>query len=118
RVRLGLGGPIGSGAQYWPWIHAAAWSGIVEFLLDQPTVSGAVNLTALTPVTNAAFAKTLGGVLSRPAILPAPRFALRALLGRVADRVLRSGQRAEPRRAIALGYRFTYEDLESALRQI
>ena len=115
--RLGLGGPIGSGAQYWPWIHADDWSGIVEFLLDQPTVSGAVNLTALTPVTNAAFAKALGGVLSRPAILPAPRFALRALMGEVADAVLLSGQRAEPRRAIALGYRFAYEDLESALRQ-
>ena len=116
--RLGLGGPIGSGAQYWPWIHADDWSAIVAFLLDQPTVSGAVNLTAPTPVTNASFAKTLGGVLGRPAILPAPRFALRALLGEVADALLLSGQRAEPRRAIALGYRFAYEDLETALRQI
>src|SRR6476661_3849640 len=116
--RLGLGGPIGSGAQYWPWIHADDWSAIVEFLLDQPTVSGAVNLTAPTPVTNAAFARTLGTVLRRPAILPAPRFALRALLGEVADALLLSGQRAEPRRAIALGYRFGYEDLETALRQI
>ena len=116
--RLGLSGPIGSGAQYWPWIHADDWSAIVEFLLDQPTVSGAVNLTAPTPLTNAAFAKTLGTVLRRPAILPAPRFALRALLGEVADALLLSGQRAEPRRAIALGYRFAYEDLETALRQI
>ena len=116
--RLGLGGPIGSGAQYWPWIHADDWSAIVAFLLDQPTVSGAVNLTAPTPVTNAAFAKTLGAVIRRPAILPAPRFALRALLGEVADALLLSGQRAEPRRAIALGYRFAHEDLETALRQI
>jgi len=116
--RLGLGGPIGSGAQYWPWIHADDWAAIVEFLLGQPTVSGAVNLTAPTPVTNAVFAKTLGAVLRRPAILPAPRFALRALLGEVADALLLSGQRAEPRRAIALGYQFAYEDLETALRQI
>ena len=116
--RLGLGGPIGSGAQYWPWIHADDWSASVEFLLDQPTVSGAVNLTAPTPVTNAAFVKILGAVLRRPAILPAPRFALRALLGEVADALLLSGQRAEPGRAIALGYRFAYEDLETALRQI
>ena len=116
--RLGLGGPIGSGAQYWPWIHADDWSAIVEFLLNQSTVSGAVNLTAPTPVTNAAFAKILGAVLRRPAILPAPRFALRALLGEVADALLLSGQRAEPSRAIALGYRFAYEDLETALRQI
>ena len=116
--RLGLGGPIGSGAQYWPWIHADDWSAIVEFLLDQPTMSGAVNLTAPNPVTNAAFAKALGAVIRRPAILPAPRFALRALLGEVADALLLSGQRAEPRRAIALGYRFAYQDLETALHQI
>jgi uncharacterized protein (TIGR01777 family) len=116
--RLGVGGPIGSGAQYWPWIHADDWSGILEFLLDQPTVSGAVNLTAPTPVTNATFAKTLGAVLRRPATLPAPRLALRALLGEVADALLLSGQRAEPRRAMSLGYQFEYEDLETALRQI
>jgi hypothetical protein len=116
--RLGLGGPIGSGAQYWPWIHADDWSGIVEFLLDQSTVSGAMNLTAPTPVTNAAFAMILGAVLRRPAILPAPRFVLRVLLGEVADALLLSGQRAEPGRALALGYRFVYEDLETALRQI
>ncbi len=116
--RLGLGGPIGSGSQYWPWIHADDWSGLVEFLLDQPTVSGAVNLTAPMPVTNATFAKTLGRVLGRPAILPAPRFALRAALGEVADALLLSGQRAEPRRAMALGYTFAYSDLETALRQI
>jgi uncharacterized protein (TIGR01777 family) len=116
--RLGFGGPLGSGAQYWPWIHGDDWSGIVEFLLDQPTVTGAVNLTAPTPVTNATFAKTLGAVLRRPAILPAPRFALRALLGEVADALLLSGQRAEPARAMAFGYAFAYEDLETALRQI
>lgn len=116
--RLGLGGPIGSGSQYWPWIHAEDWSGLVEFLLDQPAASGAVNLTAPTPVTNAAFARTLGGVLHRPALLPAPRFALRAILGEVADALLLSGQRAEPRRATALGYRFQYADLETALTQI
>jgi uncharacterized protein (TIGR01777 family) len=116
--RLGLGGPIGSGSQYWPWIHADDWSGLVEFLLEQPAISGAVNLAAPAPVTNAVFATTLGRVLGRPAILPAPRFALKALLGEVADAMLLTGQRAEPARALALGYRFAYEDLETALRQI
>jgi uncharacterized protein (TIGR01777 family) len=116
--RLGLGGPFGSGSQYWPWIHADDWSGLVEFLLAQPTVSGAVNLTAPTPVTNATFARTLGKVLRRPAIVPAPRMALRAALGEVADALLLSGQRAEPKRALALGYTFAYSNLETALRQI
>jgi uncharacterized protein (TIGR01777 family) len=116
--RLGLGGPIGSGRQYWPWIHADDWCGIVELLLDRPEISGAMNLTAPSPVTNAAFAKTLGHVLRRPAMLPAPRLALRAVLGEVADALLISGQRAEPTRALALGYTFAYENLETALRQI
>jgi uncharacterized protein len=116
--RLGLGGPIGSGSQYWPWIHADDWSGLVSFLLDQPALSGAFNVTAPAPQPNYAFVKTLGRVLGRPAILPAPRFALQLALGEVADAVLLSGQRAVPARALALGYRFEYDDLERALRQI
>jgi hypothetical protein len=116
--RLGLGGPIGSGSQYWPWIHADDWTGLVEWLIDQPAVSGAVNLTAPTPQTNRTFAKTLGRVLGRPAILPAPALALRVAMGEVADALLLSGQRAQPARALALGYSFAFDELERALRQI
>lgn len=116
--RLGVGGPLGSGRQYTPWIHREDWVDLVRFLLSLPAVSGAVNATAPSPVTNAAFAQTLGRVLRRPAVLPAPRFALRLVLGEMADALLLSGQRAVPSAAERLGFRFSHHNVESALRHL
>lgn len=116
--RLGVGGPLGSGRQYMPWIHRQDWVDLVRFLLSAPAASGAVNATAPSPVTNAAFTRTLGRVLRRPAILPAPPFALRLILGEMADALLLTGQRAVPSAAQRLGFRFAHDDLESALAEL
>lgn len=116
--RLGLGGPLGSGRQYWPWIHRQDWVGIVRFLVSAPGASGAINASAPTPVTNREFTKALGRVLGRPAIMPVPAFALRFALGEMADALLLSGQRAVPAAVARLGYRFAMPDLEPALADL
>jgi uncharacterized protein (TIGR01777 family) len=115
---FGAGGPIGSGRQYWPWIHLDDWVGLVRWTIAAPAASGAFNATAPNPMTNAAFAKALGRAVHRPAFMPAPAFAMRAVLGEMADALLLSGQRAIPERALRGGYRFKYEQLDDALRAI
>jgi len=116
--RFGAGGPVGSGRQYWPWIHRADWIGLLQWILQTAAVTGAVNATAPNPVSNAEFAHTLGRVMHRPSLLPAPGFALRVLLGEMADGLLLSGQRAIPRRAEQGGYTFRYRQLDEALAAI
>jgi uncharacterized protein (TIGR01777 family) len=115
---LGAGGPVGSGRQYWPWIHLTDWVGLVSFAIEKPAVAGAINATAPNPVTNRAFARTLGQVLKRPALLPTPGFALSLLLGEMAGALLLSGQRAVPSAAQRLGFTFAFSDLDPALREI
>lgn len=115
---LGAGGPLGSGQQYWPWIHKDDWVALVRFALESPVVRGPVNATAPHPVTSAEFAQGLGRALHRPAFLPAPAFALRLLLGEMAEGLLLSGQRALPAKAEQAGFRFTYKNLPSALSQL
>ena len=112
-----VGGPLGSGRQYISWIHIADWVGMVRWALTNAGVSGPVNATAPQPVTNLDFARTLGRVLGRPALMPAPAFALRIALGEMADAVL-TGQRALPARAESLGFRFEHPALEDALRNL
>ena len=113
--RFGAGGPVGSGRQYWPWIHRADWLGLVQWAIRTPTVSGAINLTAPNPVTNAEFAQALGRAMHRPAFMPAPAFALRLMLGEMADGLLLSGQRAVPERPEQLGFAFRYSRVDDAL---
>lgn len=112
--RLFIGGPVGSGAQYWSWIHRDDWVAMVTWALSTSRVSGPLNLAAPLPVTNREFAQTLGRVLKRPAFMPAPAFALRLLLGEMAD-VLLFSERVIPAKAEALGFRFRYAALEPAL---
>jgi uncharacterized protein len=116
--RFGAGGPVGSGRQYWPWIHRADWIALVRWAIDSSTLSGAVNATAPEPVTNREFGRTLGRVMHRPAVMPAPEFALRLLLGEMADALLLTGQRAVPDRADRAGFPFKYPHLEAALKAI
>jgi uncharacterized protein (TIGR01777 family) len=115
--RLGLGGPMGSGRQYWPWIHMADEIGALRFLLERDSARGPFNLTAPAPLRNREFSRILGRALRRPSFLPAPAFALRALLGEMASLVL-EGQRALPRRLLAEGYAFRFARLEEALRDL
>ena len=115
---LGVGGPLGSGRQYWPWIHRDDWVALVRWAIIATAVSGPVNATAPNPVTNAAFASALGRAMHRPAFMPAPAFALRLLLGEMADALLLSGQRALPAKAQRLGFTFRFANVEDALAAI
>jgi uncharacterized protein (TIGR01777 family) len=116
--RLGAGGPLGSGRQYWPWIHRQDWIELVRFAIRERAAAGPLNATAPKPVTNAEFTRSLGRALRRPAFMPAPAFALNILLGEMAEALLLSGQRAVPAQAERLGYRFRFTQLDDALRSI
>jgi uncharacterized protein len=115
--RLGLGGPFGDGSQYMPWIHMKDWLDLLISLLATDRARGAFNATAPGPVTNREFARTLGKVLGRPALIPVPAFALRMMVGELAE-ILLTGQRAMPIRAEEMGFRFTFNQLEPALENL
>jgi uncharacterized protein (TIGR01777 family) len=115
---FGAGGPIGSGRQYWPWIHRQDWIDLVRWVIRTPAATGPINATAPQPMTNREFARALGRAMHRPAWLPTPGLALRLLLGEMADALLLSGQRAIPAKAERLGFTFAYRDLDAALRAI
>lgn len=112
--KLGIGGPLGSGQQYMPWIHVDDWTQLAMWLITTDQATGAFNATAPEPVTNRVFARALGRALRRPAILTAPGFAMRLALGEMADMLL-TGQRALPVHAEQLGFRFSYRSLQPAL---
>ena len=113
---IGAGGPVGSGNQWWPWVHRDDVANGIDFLLTNP-VSGVFNMTAPNPERQKDFARTLGRVVGRPAIMPAPAFAVRLILGGFADEILFS-KRAAPERLAEAGFVFAYPELEPALRQV
>jgi len=115
--RLGIGGPVAGGRQYVPWVHLDDVVGAMAFCLGNHDATGPVNLTAPTPATNAELSRALGRVLKRPAFLPVPALALKALYGEMAQIVV-TGQRAVPARLEELGYHFRYPELEPALRDV
>jgi uncharacterized protein (TIGR01777 family) len=112
--RLGVGGPVAGGRQYVAWIHRDDLLGIVLAALDDERWSGAVNATAPEPVSNRAFSRALGHALHRPALLPVPGAALRALYGEMAE-IVTTGVRAMPAKALVLGYEFEHPRLHEAL---
>ncbi len=113
--KLGVGGPLGSGAQYMSWIHLDDEVRLILWALDNEQVSGVVNATAPNPVTNKEFSKAFGRVLGRPTVIPTPKFAVAALRGReLADAVF-GGARVLPRRATDLGYEFRYTEIDPAM---
>jgi uncharacterized protein (TIGR01777 family) len=115
--RMGLGGPLGSGRQYFPWIHLDDLVGAILFALDTDAVQGPVNAAAPNPPTQADFARALGRALGKPAFLAAPPVALRLLLGEKADLLLK-GQRALPNALRARGYKFRWGELDAALADL
>jgi uncharacterized protein (TIGR01777 family) len=117
--QLGLGGPIGSGQSYWSWIALDDLLAVHRFAIARDDLSGAVNAAAPNPVTNAEFARTLGTVLRRPAVLPVPPIALRLIFGReAAQDAMLSGARTVPARLLEAGFKFQYPELEPALRHV
>jgi uncharacterized protein (TIGR01777 family) len=116
-ARLGLAGPLASGRQWWSWISLADEVGLILHALEHDAVRGALNATSPNPATNKTIVKTLGQLLNRPAVLPAPKFALSLVMGKeLTDEVILAGQRVLPAVAEATGYRFAYGDLGAALR--
>jgi uncharacterized protein (TIGR01777 family) len=115
--RFGLGATLGSGRQFWPWIHIDDWVELAAWVVATDTARGVFNLTAPNPVTNREFTKTLARVIHRPALLQAPGFALKLILGELAQFVL-TGQRVLPAHAESLGFQFKFRELEPALRDL
>lgn len=115
--KLGLGGPLGSGKQWMPWIHMDDVIGLIQYAIQHDTVSGPLNVTAPEPITNRLFSKALGKVLRRPAVLPAPAWAIRLVFGEAAEVVLGS-QRVIPELALKSGYVFRFPKLEPAFKDL
>jgi uncharacterized protein (TIGR01777 family) len=115
---MGLGGRVGDGKQYMSWIALDDVLAAILYALDNNSVSGPVNLVAPDAVTNSQFTKILGEVISRPTMFPVPAFALRAALGEMADALLLSSIRVVPEKLNAVGYKFLYPELKTALRHL
>ncbi|AZE98232.1 Cell division inhibitor YfcH-like [Pseudomonas orientalis] len=112
--KLALGGPIGNGRQWMPWIHIQDQIALIDFLLHKADASGPYNACAPHPVRNREFARTLGQVLHRPAFMPMPAFALKVGLGELSGLLL-GGQKAVPERLLAAGFTFQFTELRAAL---
>jgi uncharacterized protein len=116
--KLGLGGRIGSGRQWMSWIHVQDMVGAIHHILKNDLLQGPVNMVAPKPVTNAEFVKTLASVLSRPAILPMPQFAVKAIFGEMGEELLLASQKVEASKLISSGYPFRFRDLRSSLEAL
>jgi uncharacterized protein len=113
---LGLGGRVGSGRQWWSWIALDDSVRAFRFALENE-LSGHVNVSSPNPATNAQFVKALGRALHRPAVLPAPAFAIKAAFGEMGESALLQGQRALPAKLLDAGFEFRYPDLDAALER-
>ena len=116
--RLGGGGPVGSGKQWFPWIHIADVVKLIERAIRDDSMSGVYNAVAPGIVRQKDFAKCLGTVLNRPAFTPAPAFAMKMAFGKMADEALLASQRCTPQRTLESGFEFDHPDLEPALRHL
>ena len=112
--KLGIGGKLGNGRQWMSWVSEADAVAAVLFSISNTNLSGAVNATSPNPVTNAEFTRQLGDAVHRPAILPAPAFALRLAFGEMADEALLASTRAVPKRLLEAGFVFQHPSLPSA----
>jgi uncharacterized protein (TIGR01777 family) len=116
--RMGVGGNMGTGRQWWSWVDIDDLVGAVQHVIKTEALQGPVNVVAPTPVRNAEFTKALASVLSRPAIFPMPAFAARLVFGQMGDELLLASQRVEPVKLTASGYVFQKPDLRAALKAI
>jgi hypothetical protein len=112
-----LGGPLGSGKQWFSWIHQQDHARAFRFIADHPELTGPVNFTAPHPVRNRDLTKALARILHRPAVMTAPEFMLRLVLGEFADTLL-TGQKVLPKRLLDAGFHFTFPTIEAALADL
>lgn len=115
---LGLGGKMGSGRQWMSWIHIQDYLNILLLCLENQNIQGAINATAPNPVTNLDFTRNYARILKRPAFMTMPGWALKLLLGQMAEELLLAGQRVIPQKLIDLHFSFEYPNIDMALRQI
>ena len=115
--KLFVGGPVGSGKQYFPWIHLTDEINAIQFLMENKQQKGVFNLSAPNPVTMKEFAVALGKAMGRPAFMPVPAFALQILFGEMAS-ILLNGQRVMPNRLLQQGFKFKYSTVDAALSEI
>jgi hypothetical protein len=115
--RLGLGGRLGSGRQWWSWVAVQDVVGAMDHVLNHDELQGPVNTVAPNPVSNAEFTTTLASVLKRPAIFPMPAFAVRLIFGQMGTELFLASQRVEPAKLAASGYQFQHPDLKNALQE-
>lgn len=116
--KLGLGGRIGSGKQWMPWIHIQDLRDLFFFCIENPQIEGVLNATSPNVVSNKQFSTCLASVLSRPAALPMPAFVIKLLMGQMGEELLLSGKKVVPKKTLSLGYHFSYPNLEQALTEI
>jgi uncharacterized protein (TIGR01777 family) len=116
--RFFAGGPMGSGRQYVSWIHRIDWIEMVRWIVETPEVTGPINVSAPVPVVQRQFARALGRAMRRPALVPAPSFALKVILGEMAGPLVIGGQRAIPHCALSHGFHFRYPEIDLAFRGI
>jgi len=116
--KIGVGGKLGSGRQWMSWVTLEDVVGILRFAIENAPVRGAINIVSPQPLQNVEFTKVLAKVMRRPALFPAPTFALRLALGEMADALLLSSQRVLPRAIEKLGHRFLHSDLPTALKSL
>jgi uncharacterized protein (TIGR01777 family) len=116
--KLGAGGIIGDGNQYWSWISIDDVVGAFRHSLENETVRGAINLVSPHPVTNRDFTKSLGNALHRPTIFPMSAFAARLVFGEMADELFLASARVQPARLLETGYQFKHPDLETAFKHL
>ena len=116
--RLGLGGRMGNGRQWWPWVSVRDVVGAIQHVLHHESLSGPVNTVAPNPVSNAEFTRILASVLRRPALFPMPAFAVRIIFGEMGEELFLGSQRVEPAKLAASGYQFQHPDLKNALQEI
>jgi hypothetical protein len=116
--RLGLGGRMGNGRQWWPWVSVHDVVGAIQHVLNHESLSGPVNTVAPNPVSNAEFTRILASVLRRPALFPMPAFAVRIIFGEMGEELFLGSQRVAPAKLLASGYQFQHPDLKHALQEI
>ncbi|CAH1155612.1 unnamed protein product [Phaedon cochleariae] len=115
---LGLGGPVGNGEQYMPWIHIEDLTNIIIHAIETPNVEGILNGVAPKPCTNMEFSKAFGNAMRRPALLPLPSFVLNMLLNKERAVMITEGQKVIPKRTISTGFNYKYGDIQSACRAL
>ncbi len=112
-----IGGPVGSGQQWFPWIHLSDLTAAFWYIIQHDDMNGVYNFSAPKPIRNVDSAKTIGNILKRPSFMKVPRFAVKLLMGEFGDAILAS-QRAIPKRLLLHGFQFQYADFESAMMEV